>query len=66
MSRKFTEAMISLKLDQKMSKDKYLEGYLNTSWFGRGTYGIQRAAQADHGKDVGDATPARPRCSRPC
>ncbi|MFJ1971036.1 transglycosylase domain-containing protein [Streptomyces sp. NPDC087903] len=54
VSRKFTEAMISLKLDNKMSKDKILEGYLNTSWFGRGTYGMQRAAQAYYGKDVSD------------
>ncbi|WP_256252066.1 transglycosylase domain-containing protein [Streptomyces sp. yr375] len=54
VSRKFTEAMISLKLDNQMSKDEILEGYLNTSWFGRGTYGIQRAAQAYYGKDVGD------------
>ncbi|MEU8467503.1 transglycosylase domain-containing protein [Streptomyces sp. NPDC029006] len=53
VSRKFTEAMISLKLDNAMSKDQILEGYLNTSWFGRGTYGIQRAAQAYYGKDVG-------------
>ncbi|MFE2062381.1 transglycosylase domain-containing protein [Streptomyces sp. NPDC059467] len=52
VSRKFTEAMISLKLGNKMSKDKILEGYLNTSWFGRGTYGIQRASQAYYGKDV--------------
>ncbi|WP_079175062.1 transglycosylase domain-containing protein [Streptomyces malaysiense] len=52
LSRKFTEAMISLKLDNKMSKDKILDGYLNTSWFGRGTYGIQRASQAYYGKDV--------------
>ena len=52
VSRKFTEAMISLKLDNRMSKDDILEGYLNTSWFGRGTYGIQRAAQAYYGKDV--------------
>ncbi|MGW2044823.1 transglycosylase domain-containing protein [Streptomyces sp. NPDC001858] len=52
LSRKFTEAMISLKLDNQMSKDDILEGYLNTSWFGRGTYGIQRAAQAYYGKDV--------------
>ncbi|WP_033209599.1 transglycosylase domain-containing protein [Streptomyces bikiniensis] len=51
-SRKFTEAMMALKLDNKMSKDEILEGYLNTSWFGRGTYGIQRAAQAYYGKDV--------------
>ncbi|OIJ66267.1 penicillin-binding protein [Streptomyces mangrovisoli] len=52
VSRKFTEAMISLKLDNRMSKDQILEGYLNTSWFGRGTYGIQRASQAYYGKDV--------------
>ncbi len=52
VTRKFTEAMISLKLDNRMSKDKILEGYLNTSWFGRGTYGLQRAAQAYYGKDV--------------
>ncbi|MFI1361959.1 transglycosylase domain-containing protein [Streptomyces griseochromogenes] len=52
LGRKFTEAMISLKLDNKMSKDDILEGYLNTSWFGRGTYGIQRASQAYYGKDV--------------
>ncbi|KPI03234.1 Peptidoglycan glycosyltransferase [Actinobacteria bacterium OK074] len=54
VSRKFTEAMISLKLDNQMSKDDILEGYLNTSWFGRGTYGIQRASQAYYGKDVGE------------
>ncbi|TXS44994.1 penicillin-binding protein [Streptomyces sp. uw30] len=52
--RKFTEAMLALKLDSRMSKDDILEGYLNTSWFGRGTYGMQRAAQAYYGKDVGE------------
>ncbi|MEU6223019.1 transglycosylase domain-containing protein [Streptomyces sp. NPDC047042] len=52
IGRKFTEAMIALKLDNRMSKDDILEGYLNTSWFGRGCYGIQRAAQAYYGKDV--------------
>ncbi|GDY67513.1 hypothetical protein SAV14893_069060 [Streptomyces avermitilis] len=54
VTRKFTEAMIAVKLDQRMSKDQILEGYLNTSWFGRGTYGIQRASQAYYGKDVGE------------
>lgn len=52
LGRKFEEAMIALKLDNEMSKDEILEGYLNTSWFGRGTYGIQRAAQAYYGKEV--------------
>ncbi|MFE6171848.1 transglycosylase domain-containing protein [Streptomyces sp. NPDC056464] len=54
VGRKFTEAMLALKLDNRMSKDDILEGYLNTSWFGRGTYGMQRAAQAYYGKDVGE------------
>ncbi len=54
VSRKFTEAMLALKLDNGMSKDDILEGYLNTSWFGRGTYGIQRASQAYYGKEVGE------------
>ncbi|MGW2754811.1 transglycosylase domain-containing protein [Streptomyces sp. NPDC001273] len=52
LGRKFDEAMIALKLDNEMSKDRILEGYLNTSWYGRGTYGIQRAAQAYYGKEV--------------
>ncbi|MFJ8631090.1 transglycosylase domain-containing protein [Streptomyces sp. NPDC093568] len=54
VGRKFTEAMLALKLDNRMSKNDILEGYLNTSWFGRGTYGMQRAAQAYYGKDVGE------------
>ncbi|MFD4788472.1 transglycosylase domain-containing protein [Streptomyces sp. NPDC058459] len=58
LGRKLTEAMISLKLDNRMSKDKILEGYLNTSWFGRGTYGIQRASQSYYGKDVSKLNPS--------
>lgn len=51
-SRKFTEMLLAVKLDRHVSKDKILEEYLNTSWFGRGTYGLQRAAQAYYGKEV--------------
>ncbi|MFH8409396.1 transglycosylase domain-containing protein [Streptomyces sp. NPDC018019] len=51
-TRKLTEAFIAIKLDNKMSKDEILERYLNTSWYGRGTYGIQRAAHAYYGKDA--------------
>ncbi|MEV4442189.1 transglycosylase domain-containing protein [Streptomyces sp. NPDC049577] len=51
-SRKLTEMFIAVKLDNRMSKNDILEGYLNTSWYGRGTYGIQRAAHAYYGKDV--------------
>ncbi|MEU1311305.1 transglycosylase domain-containing protein [Streptomyces cinnamoneus] len=52
LSRKLTEMFIAIKLDNRMSKDDILEGYLNTSWYGRGSYGIQRAAHAYYGKDV--------------
>ncbi|MEE1754569.1 transglycosylase domain-containing protein [Streptomyces sp. SP18CS02] len=51
-SRKFTEMLLAIKLDRHLSKDQILEDYLNTSWFGRGTYGLQRASQAYYGKEV--------------
>ncbi|MFB6813521.1 transglycosylase domain-containing protein [Streptomyces sp. NPDC056347] len=51
-SRKFTEMLLAVKLDRQLSKDKILQEYLNTSWFGRGTYGLQRASQAYYGKEV--------------
>jgi membrane peptidoglycan carboxypeptidase len=52
-SRKLKEVFISLKIDREMSKDEILQDYLNTIYFGRGAYGIQAAAQAYFGKDVG-------------
>ncbi|MFD8479312.1 transglycosylase domain-containing protein [Kitasatospora sp. NPDC059673] len=51
-SRKLDEAFIAIKLDQQVRKQDILSGYLNISWFGRGSYGIERAAQAYYGKDV--------------
>ncbi|MCX4695139.1 transglycosylase domain-containing protein [Streptomyces sp. NBC_01408] len=51
-TRKFTEVLLAVKLDNQKGKKQILEDYLNTSWFGRGTYGIQRASQAYYGKDV--------------
>ncbi|MFE0104573.1 transglycosylase domain-containing protein [Streptomyces sp. NPDC059009] len=51
VTRKLKELVISLKVDQRHSKDEILAGYLNTSYFGRGAYGIQAAAQAYYGVD---------------
>ncbi|MER5727877.1 transglycosylase domain-containing protein [Streptomyces sp. NPDC002138] len=51
-TRKLKEMVISLKTDGSMSKDQILEGYMNTSYFGRGAYGIQAAAQAYYGVDA--------------
>ncbi|MYS25512.1 penicillin-binding protein, partial [Streptomyces sp. SID7804] len=44
VSRKLKEMVISLKLDREKSKDYILAGYINTSFYGRGAYGIQAAA----------------------
>ncbi|MFH8488349.1 transglycosylase domain-containing protein [Streptomyces longisporoflavus] len=52
VTRKFRELVISLKVDQNKSKDYILAGYINTSYYGRGAYGIQAAAQAYYGKDA--------------
>ncbi|WP_079110484.1 transglycosylase domain-containing protein [Streptomyces roseifaciens] len=51
ITRKVKEFFIAIKLDREESKDDILEGYLNTSYFGRNAYGIQAASQAYYGKD---------------
>ncbi|MEU7067097.1 transglycosylase domain-containing protein [Streptomyces sp. NPDC046161] len=56
VERKAKEFFIAIKLGREKSKDYILEGYLNTSYFGRNAYGIQAAAQAYYGKDVGRLT----------
>ncbi|MFD8523020.1 transglycosylase domain-containing protein [Streptomyces capillispiralis] len=56
ISRKLKEMVISLKLDREKSKDYILAGYINTSFYGRGAYGIQAAAQAYYRVDAEDLT----------
>ncbi|MET8506225.1 transglycosylase domain-containing protein [Streptomyces sp. NPDC004787] len=52
LTRKAKEFFIALKLGREKSKDEILEGYLNTSYFGRNAYGVQAAARAYYGKDA--------------
>ncbi|MFH8440795.1 transglycosylase domain-containing protein [Streptomyces sp. NPDC018026] len=59
VTRKVKEFFIAIKLDREKSKSEILEGYLNTSFFGRGAYGIQSAAQAYFGVDAKDLTAAQ-------
>ncbi|UYQ62325.1 transglycosylase domain-containing protein [Streptomyces peucetius] len=54
VTRKVKEFFIAIKLGRNQSKSEILEGYLNTSYFGRNAYGIQAAAHAYYGKDVED------------
>ncbi|MEH0423716.1 transglycosylase domain-containing protein [Streptomyces sp. B21-083] len=56
VTRKVKEFFISIKLDRVKTKDQILEGYLNTSYAGRNSYGLQAAAQAYYGVDAIDLT----------
>ncbi|MFJ7151154.1 transglycosylase domain-containing protein [Streptomyces sp. NPDC100445] len=58
LTRKFKEMFISIKVGTKLKKNVILRGYLNTSYFGRGAYGIQAAAQTYYGKDAVDLQPS--------
>ncbi|GGK73616.1 transglycosylase domain-containing protein [Ornithinimicrobium pekingense] len=58
LTRKFREILISVKIDNELSKDQILENYLNTIYFGRGAYGIQTASEAYFRKDVSELTEA--------
>jgi penicillin-binding protein 1A len=52
LSRKLKEAALAWQLDQIWSKDRILTAYLNTIYFGNGSYGIERAAQTYFGHDA--------------
>lgn len=57
-TRKFKEIFRAVKINQELGKEKILERYLNTIYFGRGAYGIQAATQAYFGDktDVSELT----------
>ncbi|MCG7204225.1 transglycosylase domain-containing protein [Streptomyces arenae] len=59
VTRKFKEMFISIKVGTKLTKPQILQGYLNTSYFGRGAYGIQAAAQTYYGVDAKDLKPSQ-------
>ncbi|PRX99546.1 membrane peptidoglycan carboxypeptidase [Allonocardiopsis opalescens] len=54
ITRKLREIMISLRVEQSLSKDQILQQYLNTIYFGRQANGIESAAQAYFGTSVGE------------
>ncbi|MGC4375462.1 penicillin-binding protein 1A [Fictibacillus sp. Mic-4] len=55
-SRKFKEIFYTKKIERTYSKDKILELYLNSVYFGNGAWGIKSAANTYFGKDVKDLT----------
>jgi penicillin-binding protein 1A len=56
LSRKLKEAALAWQIDQVWSKDKILTNYLNTIYFGNGSYGIERAAQIYFGHGASKLT----------
>lgn len=52
--RKIKEAWVARDIEQKYSKDKILELYLNQMSFGNGAFGIETASQRYFGKSVKD------------
>ena len=55
-SRKAEELVLALELERNFSKDKIIEMYLNTIYFGSNFYGIYDAAQGYFGKEPKDLT----------
>ncbi|GEC07581.1 penicillin-binding protein [Streptomyces spinoverrucosus] len=54
LTRKFKELFVSIKVGTSVPKDKIMEGYLNTAYYGRSAFGIQAAARAYFNKDAID------------
>nr|WP_269328630.1 transglycosylase domain-containing protein [Kineosporia babensis] len=55
-TRKMREAVMAMKVNERMSKDDILERYLNTIYWGRSTWGIQAASKAYFDKEAKDLT----------
>ncbi len=54
--RKAREALLALRIEEKFDKERILEIYLNDLYFGRGAYGIKRAASVYFSKNMADLT----------
>jgi membrane peptidoglycan carboxypeptidase len=52
LARKYRELVLSIKLETIVAKDQILNDYLNTIYFGRGSYGIATAANQYFDKNV--------------
>jgi membrane peptidoglycan carboxypeptidase len=56
--RKVREARLARAIEQRMTKEQILEGYLNMAPFGNGTYGVHTASQLYFGKRPAELTVA--------
>lgn len=56
LKRKLKELVLAVKLTNSSNKDAILADYLNSSYLGRGAYGVQAAARLYFAKDVSQLT----------
>ncbi len=54
--RKIREWITAIQIEKTYTKNEILELYLNVSYFGKGAYGIESAAQEYFGKDASELT----------
>ncbi len=59
IQRKIKELVIAIKLENQMSKDQILESYLNSIYFGRGSYGVMTASQQYFNRNVDQLSTAQ-------
>ena len=52
LTRKLSEAMLAMKIEHSLSKDKILELYINQIYLGQRAYGFEAAAHAYFGKSM--------------
>ena len=57
--RKVKEALLALRLERVLTKDRILELYLNQIYLGQGSYGVAAAAQAYFNRSLDELTPAQ-------
>lgn len=50
--RKFNEILLSLRIEQELTKEEIFELYINKIYLGHRSYGIQAAANIYYGKDI--------------
>lgn len=53
-SRKFSEILLALKIENLLSKEEILELYINKIYLGHRSYGIQAASYVYYGQDIND------------
>ncbi|MEV7281828.1 transglycosylase domain-containing protein [Streptomyces sp. NPDC093111] len=59
VTRKVKELFISMRVGNDLEKPVIMAGYLNTSYYGRGAYGIQAAARTYFGTDASKLNPSQ-------